>query len=128
MEKILWVAFTAEARKKQLESSPSFITTFRKGAKWLRADLIGKRVELVNCQIAHPNPCDERCEVFARATVIAVKSCAFKNIEQVDHQRQSSDMTTSNRLQVMMKVYGQYDEDTLTTVITLGDIEVTDGR
>src|SRR5258708_29414863 len=124
MEKILWVQFTAEARQRQLASSPDFITTFRKGPKWLRPDLVGQRVQLVNCHKFHYPPCDENCEVFAEGTVVNVSYQKFKNISEVDHSRQSSDMTPEHRLEVMKAVYGEYDENTQTTVVTSGEVSV----
>lgn len=125
MESILWVAFTAEARKKQLSESPNAITTFRKGPKWLRPELIGQRVKLVNCKVFHQPPCTEDCEVFAEGTVSGISYQRFADISEVDHARQSSDMTPENRLKIMQKVYGQdYDGNTLTTVVTITDLRV----
>lgn len=125
LESILWVQFTAEARKKQLSSAPRLVTTFRKGTKWLRPDLIGKRVRLVNCHAAHMGSCTNTCEVFAHATVISVKASYFADIDLIDHDRQSSEMTTpAQRLNTMVLVYGEYDVTTVTTVITLGNISL----
>lgn len=148
MENILWVQHTAEARKKQLAAGGGLITTFRKGTKWLRPELIGQTVGLVNCNVAHQPPCTNACELFGTATVVSVKSCKFGDIDFIDHQRQSGDMNTGRyasgigcdadancqhcgtrskpnvitdqvRLDIMRSVYGEYDINTLTTVITL---------
>lgn len=152
MENILWVQHTADAHKEQLERGAGIITTFRKGTKWLRPELIGQTMGLVNCSVAHMPPCSDACELFGTATVISVKACKFDEIEALDHQRQSGDMTPGTRctcigagmdwitdpncprcgtrskddagrletrLDIMRSVYGEYDVDTLTTVITL---------
>lgn len=113
MEQILWQPFTAESRQKQIAGPVTFITTFRKGTKWLRPELIGQTVELVDQK-------DNR--TFAAARVTAVKACRFGDIDQIDHDRQSGDMLPSARLEIMKRVYGEYDKDTLTTVVTLGDV------
>lgn len=120
MERILWVQHTAEARMAQLRRGAGKITTYRKGTKWLRPELVGQEVELVNCSAYHFPPCTDACEVFATARVLSVKACQYKDIGEIDHSRQSGDMTPEARLNIMKSVYkGEYDENTLTTVITL---------
>lgn len=114
-EIMLWKDFTAAAREAQLATLPDKITTFRKGTKWLRPELVGQRVVLW----------DEGKELaFATAKVLSVKAVGFGDIDQVDHDRQSGDMTPEARLEIMRKVYGDYDLNTLTTVVTLGEISV----
>lgn len=115
MEQILWKNFTAGPRKEQLATHPDKITTFRKGTKWLRPELVGQRVELLD---------QDNNQVFATAKVLSVKATAFGDIDFLDHERQSSDMTPEDRLQIMRRVYGEYDNSTLTTVVTLGEISV----
>lgn len=119
MESILWVQHTADARKLQLERGAGTITTYRKGTKWLRPELIGQEVQFVNCHKFHQPPCGPDCEVFGVGIVLAVKACRFADIDDIDHQRQSSDMGINERLRVMQSVYGEYDGNTITTVITL---------
>jgi hypothetical protein len=115
MEQMLWQPFTAESRKRQIEKDgKERISTYRKGTKWLRPELVGQRVELVD---------QTDNSVFATAEVISVKAVKFKDLDTIDHWRQSSDMTEEARLGIMQKVYGEYDEDTLTTVVTLGNID-----
>jgi hypothetical protein len=114
MEQILWQPFTAESRKRQIEKDgKERISTYRKGTKWLRPELVGQRVELVD---------QTDNSVFATAEVISVKASKFKDLDTIDHWRQSGDMTVEARLGIMQKVYGEYDEDTITTVVTLGCI------
>jgi len=115
METIYWKPFTAESRKHQLQEGPGLITTFRKGTKWLKPELVGQTVQLVD---------EKDNSVFATAVVASVKATRFGWIEQIDHNRQSGDMTPEARLDIMRKVYGDYDADTLTTVVTLGSVEV----
>jgi len=115
MERMLWKPWTAASRRTQLAATPEKITTFRQGVKWLRPELVGQRVELF----------DEAAKtVFATAEVISVKAAKFRDLDDIDHDRQSGDMTPENRLKVMQSVYGtDYSTDTLTTVVTLGNIE-----
>jgi hypothetical protein len=119
MVSILWVQHTAYARLEQLGHRPKYITTFRKGEKWLRPELIGTQVKLVNCGKAHSGPCGAGCELFGYATISKISYQSFSEITVEDHVRQSSDMTPAERLNIMRSVYGEYDSDTLTTVITL---------
>lgn len=113
MEKILWQPWTKVAREKQIAQDPDKITTFRKGTKWLRPELVGQTIELAGTA-------DN--VVFATARVISVKAAKFADIDEIDHVRQSSDMTPDNRLKVMQSVYEDFNENSITTVVTLGDI------
>jgi hypothetical protein len=127
MERINWKPWAAVSRRKQLaggqdeatavyQTTPDKVTTYRAGTKWLRPELVGQRVEFF----------DEGAEkVFATAEVVAVKVTRFGDIDAVDHCRQSGDMTVENRLKIMQSVYGaDFNENSLTTVVTLGRIEV----
>lgn len=116
MEQILWQPWTLNQRLKQIARDPEKITTYRKGTKWLRPELVGQRVELAATQGG---------QVFATATVISVKAARFSDIDEIDHQRQSSDITPEGRLKVMQSVYEGFNEDTITTIVTLGEIRET---
>lgn len=113
--KISWKPFTAEERKKQLEGNVSVVTTFRKGDKWCKAENIGQEVEFVD---------EADNSIFAVGVIQSAKICAFKDINTLDHSHQSNDMTKEARLGVMQKVYGEYTEDTLTTVVTINKIQI----
>lgn len=91
MEQFLWKNFTAGPRREQIRGITHFskITTFRKGTKWLRPELVGQRVQLLD---------QDNNQVFAEATVLAVKATRFTDIDIADHDRQSSDMTPEARL------------------------------
>ena len=113
--KMNWQPFTAGPRRNLVASRPEFMTTFRKGLKWCDGNLVGQTVEFY----------DESTEsVFATGRIISVKACRFGDIDSTDHARQSSEMTPENRLLVMQKAYKDpnYNMDTLTTVVTIGDI------
>jgi hypothetical protein len=115
MERMSWKDFTAKMRREQIATGGDILTTFRKGDKWLKASLVGQRVELF----------DEGTEtVFATAEVLSVKACRFSDIDATDHMRQSRDMTEVARLDIMRQVYGEYDESTLTTVVTIGNVRL----
>lgn len=118
MERISWKPWTAVSRQSQLSDTPGLVTTYRAGTKWLRPELIGQRVEFF----------DEGTErVFATAEVISVKATRFGDIDSIDHVRQSGDMTVENRLKIMQSVYGaDFNENSLTTVVTLGRISLAD--
>lgn len=110
-----WKPWTAVTRKETVAAKPTLMTTFRAGTKWLDPSLVGARVQLVD---------ESNNQVFAHCTIISVKAVLFKNIDQVDHERQSLDMTPERRLAVMQSVYGpDFGENSLTVVVTLGEIE-----
>jgi len=118
IERISFQPFTAEWRRKQVAANgPNWpISTFRKGPKWLRAELVGQRVELF----------DEGTQsVFATAKVFSVKLCAFEDLDAWDWDRQTSDLVLGDGLEIMRKVYGEYELSTPTCVITLSDVEIT---
>lgn len=113
--KISWQPFTAAPRKKLIQSEPQLMTTFRKGDKYLKSDLIGEKVEFVD---------ETDGSIFATGRIVSVKACRFGDIDPSDHARQSSEMTPDNRLLVMQRAYKDptYGYDTLTTVVTIGDV------
>lgn len=113
--RITWQPFTAAPRRDLVQSGPALMTTFRKGDKYLKSDLVGERVEFLD---------ETDNSVFAIGRVVSVKACRFGDIDPSDHARQSSEMTPENRLEVMKRAYKDpdYSMDTLTTVVTIGDI------
>lgn len=115
MLEIKWKPWTLDERKKQLANGPNLITTFRSGPKWFKPELVNERVSFVGT--------DDGVK-FAEGTIISVKYVLFRDIDEQDHSRQSSDMTPENRLKVMQSVYDGFTEDTLTTVVTIGDIMI----
>lgn len=119
MERITWAPSTADGRQEQVKEAskgPYYITTFRKGSKWLRPELIGQRVELFD---------EGKREVFATAVVLSVKYSAFEDATIEDYYGLSDPDTSSHAmLTVMRDVYGEYDERTGTTVVTLDKVEL----
>lgn len=122
MERITWAPSTADSRQAQvLEASKGayYITTFRKGTKWLRSELVGQRIELF----------DEKTQrVFATGEVVVVKYSLFHNIGIEDYFGQPNpEISYHDMLAVMKTVYGgEYDDNTGTTVVTLDHIELVD--
>lgn len=121
MERITWAPSTADSRQAQVIEAATdpayYITTFRKGPKWLRPELVGERIELF----------DEKTQkVFATGLVLAVKYTPFQEINAEDYFGQPQpNITTDEMLQIMRNVYGgHYENDTLTTVVTLGNLEL----
>jgi hypothetical protein len=109
VEQLTWKPWTAQGQK------PKLLTAYRKGLRWARPEFVGSRVELLD---------EDKGGVFATALIISIKVCRFRDIDPLDHARQSSDMTIAQRLDILKMVYGgQYDMDTMTTVITIGDLQ-----
>lgn len=108
---------TAAARRRQIELRPDrALVTFRAGDKWLRSELIGLRVELLD---------EEAGLIFATAEVVAVKVCRFRDISGEDWDRQSDEMIAGETgLTVMRYAYGSdFHADTIVTVVTLDRVK-----
>jgi len=119
MERITWAPSTADGRQEQVKlaaTGPFYITTFRKGTKWLRPELVGQRVELFD---------ESKQTVFATATVTSVKYSTFEELSPEDYFGQTNpDISSEEMLAVMKTVYGEYDSTTGTTVVTLDGVEL----
>lgn len=119
MERITWAPSTADGRQEQVKlaaTGPFYITTFRKGSKWLRPELVGQRVELFD---------EGKGEVFATAVVLAVKYSKFEDLNIEDYYGQSDpDVSSQAMLTTLRDVYGEYEESTGTTVVMLDKVEL----
>lgn len=121
MRRITWAPSTADSRQQQVieaAKGPFYITTFRKGTKWLDPELItsAERVELF----------DEKTQkVFATAMVTAIKFLRFHELSSEDYFGQpDTDISADEMLMVMKRVYGEYDMNTPTTVLMLSHVEL----
>ena len=111
-----WKPLTAGPRREQTSQTPKLLTTFRKGTRWLDPELVGQPVSFVD---------ETDGSVFAIGTIVSVKAVKFGDIDPSDHARQTHEMMTpEKRLEIMQRVYGDdYGMETLTTVVTLGNIK-----
>lgn len=114
--KMSWQPFTAAKRKELIAGGSTYMTTFRKGGKWCDPALVGQLVDFVD---------EADDQVFATGVIVSVKACAFRDIDNQDISRQSSEMAhMTERLAVMQRVYKDpsYSGDTITTVVTIGSV------